>query len=141
MRAKIILVSAVAAIGLSLAYLGTAATPPMHNYAPVPAALHTVILVTLICGVLLSLFTDQGVQCIVAASVLAFFLFGGIRAVVIAWSLTHQEIPFTLYELAISDAVLQYTLHRALLMYLASGLIGMLGAVLTMVIVPDRWRA
>ena len=141
MPAKILRVSAIIAIALLLAYIGAAATPPMHNYAPVPASLYTVIVATLCCSVLLALATDQAVQSIVAATALALFLFGGIRAGVIAWSLTHQDIPFTLYELAISDSVFQYTLHRGLFMYMVSGLLGMLGAVLAMIAIPDRFRA
>jgi uncharacterized membrane protein len=141
MRGKVMHITAVFAIGMMLAYLGAAATPPMRNYAPAPASLYTVLIAALLCGVFLASVSDQAVQSIAAGAALGMIFFGGVRAWVIAWSLTHQQVPFTLYELAISDSVLQYTIHRGMFMYLASGLVGMLGAALTMVILPDQFRA
>jgi len=137
-RAKQII--AIIAIAVVLAYLGMAAVRPMENYAPMPASIVTVILATLLSGALLVFITEDAIRSIVAATLLALFLFGGIRAGVVAWNLIDLQIPFNFIDLAGADSVLQYTMNNALLMYLAAGLMGVLGAAIALFAIPDRWQ-
>lgn len=139
MRSRVRQITEIIAVGTILAYLGVAAVSPMDNYAIVPASLVAVILASGFCGALLALITDRAVQSMALASLLALFLFGGIRAYVIAWTLTSKQIPFGLAELAISDAVFQYVMQRGLFMFVASGLVGAFCAAVMIVVLPMHY--
>lgn len=139
MRARIKQYTAIIAVGLILAYLATAAVPPMRDFVPMPATLGIVLLAAVICGALFALVTEQAPQSIVAASLLAMLFFAGIRAYVVAWILG-KFISFTFLELILSDSVLLYTMHRGLIMFLGCGLLGLIGAVVGVVAIPDRFR-
>ena len=140
MKARIKQYTATIALAMSIAYLGMATVPPMRNFAPMPATLWIVILFSAIGGFLLVFVTSRAPQSMAIASLLAMLFFAGIRAYVVGWRLS-QFISFTFFELIFSDSVFLYTMHRGLFLFLSSGLMGIMGAVVGIMVIPDRLRS
>lgn len=139
MKTRIKQYTAIIAVAMTIAYLGTATVPPMRSFAPLPATLWMVILFSAICGVLLAFVTPQAPKSMAIASLLAMLIFAGIRAYVVGWRLS-QFISFTFFELIFSDSVFLYTMHRGLFLFLSSGLVGLMGAVVGIMVIPERLR-
>ena len=129
---------AVVAVAVVLAYTGTVSVSPVRDFAPWrPTNLSWLSVVSAICGVLLALSSDRAAWSIVAASVLAVLIFGGLWSY-ICWALLGQYISF--FDLIQSDLVLFYVIQLGILMFMASALFGLLGAVIATVFLPDRYR-
>ena len=128
--------TAIVAAALVLAYVGAVSVSKVRDFAPWPANLLWLSVVSVICGVLLALSSDGAVRSIVVASVVAVLIFGGLRSYMV-WTLLGQYV--SLSDLVLSDLVLLYVIQRGLLMLLVSALFGLLGAVVTLVFLPDRY--
>lgn len=140
MARRIAQYASIAAVASLLAYLGAASVPPMRYFAPAPASLGLVLLAAALAGLLLAFVTDQAPLSVVIAVILALLLFAGIRAVTVGMAL-RRLISVGVFELISSDAVLLYTLQRGLIMYFAAGLLGLIGSVAGLLLIPQRYRS
>ena len=135
--------TAVVAVALILAYVGTMAITPMRDFAPWPTNMLWLGVVSTICGVLLALISligEEAVWSIIAASVLAVLIFGGLWSY-ICWALLGQYISqyISFFNLILSDFVFPYVIKRGALMFIVSVLFELLGAVIALIFLPARY--
>ncbi len=128
--------TAIVAVALVLAYVGTVSVSKVRDFAPWPANLLWLIVISAICGVLLALSSDGADWSIAVASLLAVLIFGGLQSYMI-WVLLGQYV--SLFDLVLSDFVLVYVTQRGILMLMVSALFGLLGAVVTRAFLPDHY--
>ena len=128
------------AVALVLAYGMAATLPPVRDFAPWPFDLFWLSVTSVICGVLLGLTSSEaGWSMIAAASILAILIFTAIRSYIV-WQLVGQQISLSLFDLVLSDLVFLYVIQRGLILFMASAIFGLIGAVFASIILPEHYN-
>ena len=130
-------ITSIIAAALVLAYVGTVSVSTgVRDFAPWPADLFWLAVVSAICGALLVLSTEGAAWAIVVASMLAVLIFAGLWSYV-NWVLVGKYIP--LFDLIISDLVSLYVFKWGLIILIISIPSGLIGAVIPLILLPDDY--
>ena len=128
------------AAALVLAYGMAATVSPVRDFAPWPSDLFWLCVISVICGVLLGLTSSEaGWSMIAAASILAILIFTAIRSYIV-WQLVGKQISLSLFDLVMSDLVFLYVIQRGLILFMASAIFGLIGAVFASIILPEHYN-
>ena len=127
----------VLAAALVLAYLGAVSISQVRDFAPWPANLAWLSFFSAMCGILLAISNDRAARSMVVASALAVPIFAGIWSYIL-WALLGEYISF--FDLILSDFMFLYVIRLGALIFVVSTFFGLLGTVLALTIVPDRYR-
>ena len=130
--------TAIVAAALVLAYLGAVSISQVGDFAPWPANKAWLSIFSSMCGVLLALSNERPAQSMVVASALAVPIFAGVWSYIL-WTLLGQQISFI--DLILSDFMLLYVIRLGVLLFIVSVLFGLLGTVVALTLIPDRFRA
>ena len=107
---RLSLAAAVVAAATVMAYMGIASLTDVQEFTILPTNLLILSLASVICGVLMAISSDSAAWLIMAASALAFLIFGGIWSYIVWLLLSGGVIPYI--EIALSDYVLLYVAQR-----------------------------
>ena len=127
----------IVAVALALAYVGTVSVSgEIRGFAPWPADLFWLAVVSFICGILLGLSVKNAFRAILLASVLAVVIFGALWSYVY-WVLIGDYIP--LFDLILSDQVSLYVFQWGFFIFMVSALCGMIGTVVPMAVISSDY--
>ena len=129
--------TAVVSVALVLAYVGLTSLSDIRDYAPWPANLLGLSLVSVLCGSLLALIDQKALSLMSFASVLSVLIFGSFWSLA-SWSLVRVQV--SLLELILSDLVFLYVAQRGALLFAVSILFGLIGATGMQILLPDRYH-
>jgi hypothetical protein len=127
----------IVAVALALAYVGmVSVSREIRGFAPWPADLFWLAIVSFICGILLGLSIKNAFRAILLASVLAVVIFGTLWSYVY-WVLVGDYIP--LFDLIISDLVSLYVFQWGFFIFMVSALCGLIGTAVSMAVVSSDY--
>lgn len=129
--------TAIVAAGIVLAYVGTVAISEVRDFALWPASLAWLALCAVICGVLLAIVSDSAAWSMVAVSVLAGLIFGGLWSYIL-WSFLGEHFSFL--ELLASNLFIFQVLPRMGVIFITTVPLGLLGVVATTILLPYPYR-
>jgi hypothetical protein len=128
---------AVAAASCALAYVSIASVTEVQRFAAWPVDPKWHFVCAFICGVLLTLISDAAVGLMFLASVLSILIYIGVSGYLF-WRFFGEY--FGLFELITGNLFISVVLPRSMVMFFPSILLGIVGVLITMFVVPDHYR-
>jgi len=128
----------VIAAAVIMAYIGITSLTEVQDFAVWSGNLFWLSVASAVCGALMAVSSDRAAWQMVAASVLACLIFGGIWSYIVWALLSGGVIPYI--EIALSDFVLLYAIQRGAILLMISLFFGLMAAVAVLTFVPEHYR-